>query len=814
MTALQVSLICKPCLCHAYSSNRVPLSLNSHRRRNSLSSSLLLSTIDSASLKFRFRRHRLVFNCTLHPDYVSSSSDSTFSVNNSIPDLEESQGGGIFNELSGENSRIEAEVSVSEGEEFGRVDSEVERKSKLENSLEKGDSKNRLQVVVFLLGLLATARKGLDKLSLSNWFDWWPFWQQEKLLERLIAEADANPQDAAKQSALLAELNKHSPEAVISRFEQRDHAVDSRAVAEYIRALVATDAIDEYLPDEQSGKPSSLPTLLQELKHRASGNMDEPFLNPGISEKQPLHVVMVDPKASNRSSHFAQELISTILFTVAVGLVWVMGAAALQKYIGSLGGMGTSGVGSSSSYSPKEMNKEIMPEKNVKTFKDVKGCDDAKQELEEVVEYLKNPTKFTRLGGKLPKGILLTGAPGTGKTLLAKAIAGEAGVPFFYRAGSEFEEMFVGVGARRVRSLFNAAKKKAPCIIFIDEIDAVGSTRKQWEGHTKKTLHQLLVEMDGFEQNEGIILMGATNLPDILDPALTRPGRFDRHIVVPNPDVRGRQEILELYLQDKPLADNVDVKSIARGTPGFNGADLANLVNIAAIKAAVEGADKLTAVQLEFAKDRIIMGTERKTMFVSEESKKLTAYHESGHAIVAFNTEGAHPIHKATIMPRGSALGMVTQLPSSDETSISKKQLLARLDVCMGGRVAEELIFGQDHITTGASSDLHTATELAQYMVSTCGMSDTIGPVYIKERPGSEMQSRIDAEVVKLLREAYDRVKALLKKHEKALHLLANALLEYETLNAEEIKRILLPYREGRLSEQQQLQVEEELALA
>ncbi|XP_057462844.1 ATP-dependent zinc metalloprotease FTSH 11, chloroplastic/mitochondrial isoform X2 [Actinidia eriantha] len=542
--------------------------------------------------------------------------------------------------------------------------------------------------------------------------------------------------------------------------------------------------------------------------------MDEPFLNPGISEKQPLHVVMVDPKASNRSSHFAQELISTILFTVAVGLVWVMGAAALQKYIGSLGGMGTSGVGSSSSYSPKEMNKEIMPEKNVKTFKDVKGCDDAKQELEEVVEYLKNPTKFTRLGGKLPKGILLTGAPGTGKTLLAKAIAGEAGVPFFYRAGSEFEEMFVGVGARRVRSLFNAAKKKAPCIIFIDEIDAVGSTRKQWEGHTKKTLHQLLVEMDGFEQNEGIILMGATNLPDILDPALTRPGRFDRHIVVPNPDVRGRQEILELYLQDKPLADNVDVKSIARGTPGFNGADLANLVNIAAIKAAVEGADKLTAVQLEFAKDRIIMGTERKTMFVSEESKKLTAYHESGHAIVAFNTEGAHPIHKATIMPRGSALGMVTQLPSSDETSISKKQLLARLDVCMGGRVAEELIFGQDHITTGASSDLHTATELAQYMVSTCGMSDTIGPVYIKERPGSEMQSRIDAEVVKLLREAYDRVKALLKKHEKALHLLANALLEYETLNAEEIKRILLPYREGRLSEQQQLQVEEELALA
>lgn len=663
--------------------------------------------------------------------------------------------------------------------------------------------------LVFLVGLWDSLRRGLGSFNLSEWLNWWPFWQQEKRLERLIAEADANPKDTEKQGALLAELNKHSPESVIRRFEQRDHSVDSRGVAEYLRALVVTNSIAEYLPDEQSGKPSSLPMLLQELKDRAAGNEDGQFRSPGISDKQPLHVVMVDPKASSRSTRFAQELVSTIIFTVVVGLMWVMGAAALQKYIGSLGGIGTSGVGSSATYAPKDLNKEITPEKNVKTFKDVKGCDDAKQELEEVVEYLKNPAKFTRLGGKLPKGILLTGAPGTGKTLLAKAIAGEAGVPFFYRAGSEFEEMFVGVGARRVRSLFQAAKKKAPCIIFIDEIDAVGSTRKQWEGHTKKTLHQLLVEMDGFEQNDGIILMAATNLPEILDPALTRPGRFDRHIVVPSPDVRGRQEILELYLQEKPLSDDVDIKAIARGTPGFNGADLANLVNIAAIKAAVEGADKLASAQLEFAKDRIIMGTERKTMYISEESKKLTAYHESGHAIVAFNTEGAHPIHKATIMPRGSALGMVTQLPSQDETSISKRQLLARLDVCMGGRVAEELIFGEDFVTTGASNDLHTATELAQFMISSCGMSNAIGPVNLKERPGSEMQSRIDAEVVKLLREAYDRVKRLLKKHEKALHTLANALLEYETLNAEDLRRILNPFKDDQLYEQQ-----EELALA
>uniref|UniRef100_A0A2P2JQY4 Uncharacterized protein MANES_14G018100 n=1 Tax=Rhizophora mucronata TaxID=61149 RepID=A0A2P2JQY4_RHIMU len=760
---LQASLLCRPSLSLFRSPPSKQRRRQCHHRHHYHPVSFSLSI-------FPFRKSEFLrVSCKFNPDDAHLTSHSTTPGIHSNLDPQDSRFDDIDSQngsVSGtaEESRIdEFVVEASDGESKGSENSVVARESSNRSLAEKEWTISRMPVVVFLMGLWARARTGVENFLTSDWLGWWPFWPQEKRLERLITDADSNPKDAAKQSAVFAELNKHSPESVIRRFEQREHTVDSRGVAEYLRALVVTNAMAEYLPDEQSGKPSSLPSLLQELKQRLSENADEPFLNPGISEKQPLHVVMVDHKASNKS-RFAQELISTILFTVAVGFMWLFGAAALQKYIGSLGGIGTSGVGSSSSYSPKELNKEIMPEKNVKTFKDVKGCDDAKQELEEVVEYLKNPAKFTRLGGKLPKGILLTGAPGTGKTLLAKAIAGEAGVPFFYRAGSEFEEMFVGVGARRVRSLFQAAKKKAPCIIFIDEIDAVGSTRKQWEGHTKKTLHQLLVEMDGFEQNEGIILMAATNLPDILDPALTRPGRFDRHIVVPNPDVRGRQEILELYLKDKPLADNVDVKVIARGTPGFNGADLANLVNIAAIKAAVEGAEKLTAAQLEFAKDRLLMGTERKTMFISEESKKLTAYHESGHAIVAFNTEGAHPIHKATVMPRGSALGMVTQLPSSDETSVSKKQLLARLDVCMGGRVAEELIFGQDHVTTGASSDLHTATELAHYMVSNCGMSDAIGPVHLKERASSEMQSRIDAEVVKILREAYDRVRALLKK--------------------------------------------------
>ncbi|CAN1158421.1 ATP-dependent zinc metalloprotease FTSH 11, chloroplastic/mitochondrial [Linum perenne] len=677
---------------------------------------------------FRFPIRRL--SCTLHPDAPnfdsnplssSSSSFNSYPPSDSAFDPSSSVSG-----LSKPDDAIQLDPSTlglaSEPHNAGDPDFKNGSGSPAASEAEL------FPTVGLLMKIWAAFRRLIDTLLGILSFKRLPF-KRESRLEALLAEANANPKDPNKETQLLLELSRLSPEDMMIRFEERDHPVDSRGVAEYIKALVNTDAIDDYLPDEKSGKPSSLPALLEELKQRAAGNTDEPFVNPGVSDKQPLHVMMAN-KSRSQKSRFMTELISTILFAAATVIIWLMGAAALQRYIGSLGGIGASGVGSSSSYSPKELNKEVMPEKNVKTFKDVKGCDDAKQELEEVVEYLRNPTKFTRLGGKLPKGILLTGAPGTGKTLLAKAIAGEAGVPFFYRAGSEFEEMFVGVGARRVRSLFQAAKKKAPCIIFIDEIDAVGSTRKQWEGHTKKTLHQLLVEMDGFEQNEvckeGIILMAATNLPDILDPALTRPGRFDRHIVVPNPDVRGRQEILDLYLKDKPVSEDVDVKAIARGTPGFNGADLANLVNIAAIKAAVDGAEKLNAAQLEFAKDRIVMGTERKTMFLSEESKKLTAYHESGHAIVAFHTEGAHPIHKATIMPRGSALGMVTQLPSDDETSISKKQLLARLDVCMGGRVAEELIFGSDHVTTGASSDLNSATELAHYMVSLHHIFDAV----------------------------------------------------------------------------------------
>jgi ATP-dependent metalloprotease len=459
----------------------------------------------------------------------------------------------------------------------------------------------------------------------------------------------------------------------------------------------------------------------------------------------------------------------------------------------SLPGVGGDAAGKSS-FDPKEYDAGAISEQSRKTFNDVKGCDEAKAELQEIVEYLKNPDLFTKLGGKLPKGVLLSGPPGTGKTLLARAVAGEAGVPFFYRAGSEFEEMFVGVGSKRVRQLFKAAKAKMPCIIFIDEIDAVGTSRKAFETQSRKTLNQLLTEMDGFEQNEGIIVIAATNIPEQLDPALTRPGRFDRLVHVPNPDIGGRREILTHYLLNKPVDENVDVESIARGTSGFSGAELFNLVNMAAVQAAVSGETTISLDRLEWAKDRIIMGVERKSAVLTEESKKLTAYHEAGHAVVALRTPGAMPVHKATIVPRGNALGMVTQLPDKDETSITRKQLLARLDVCMGGRVAEELIFGKDEVTTGALSDLQQATRLATYMVGEVGLSSLVGPVHVDSMSKGgrrATEALVDKEVVQLLRDSHARVTKLLTKHVADLHALSAEMLARETLTGPEIVRLL-----------------------
>ncbi len=453
----------------------------------------------------------------------------------------------------------------------------------------------------------------------------------------------------------------------------------------------------------------------------------------------------------------------------------------------------------------------LLTEKHGKvTFDDVAGVEEAKEELKEIVEFLKDPQKFQRLGGKIPKGALLVGPPGTGKTLLARAVAGEAGVPFFTISGSDFVEMFVGVGASRVRDMFEQAKKNAPCIIFIDEIDAVGRHRGAGLGggndEREQTLNQLLVEMDGFESNEGIIILAATNRPDVLDPALLRPGRFDRQIVVPNPDIKGREQILRVHMRNVPLAPDVDVKVLARGTPGFSGADLANLVNEAALLAARKNRRLVTMEDFEEAKDKVMMGPERKSMAMSEEEKKLTAYHEAGHAIVALNVPDADPVHKATIIPRGRALGMVMQLPEEDRYSMRYRQMKSRLAIMMGGRVAEELVFGEENVTSGAQSDIDQATKLARAMVTRWGFSKELGLVAYEDNQeevflGMAISQRkniseataqkIDAEIRRIVDEAYETARTILTEKRKDLETLAQGLLEYETLTGEEIKDLL-----------------------
>src|SRR5258706_4266588 len=444
------------------------------------------------------------------------------------------------------------------------------------------------------------------------------------------------------------------------------------------------------------------------------------------------------------------------------------------------------------------------------TFADVAGVEEAKEDLQEIIAFLKDPKKFTKLGGRIPKGCILVGPPGTGKTLLARAIAGEAGVPFFSISGSDFVEMFVGVGASRVRDLFVQGKKNAACIVFIDEIDAVGRHRGAGLGggneEREQTLNQLLVEMDGFEANEGVILIAATNRPDVLDPALLRPGRFDRQIVVPNPDLSGREKILKVHMRKVPLAPDVEPKVIARGTPGFSGADLANLVNEAALLAARRGKRLVGRSEFEDAKDKVMMGAERRTLAMSEDEKRLTAYHEGGHAVVALNVIGSDPIHKATIIPRGRALGMVMRLPERDQLSLSRQKLHADLCVAFGGRIAEELVFGYEKVTTGAQSDIEMATRMAHAMVTRFGMSDELGPIAYAENQEevflghsiSRQQNvseataqKIDLEVRRIIDDTYKHAKEILKDKIDDLHVLAKGLLEYETLTGEEIKALL-----------------------
>lgn len=444
------------------------------------------------------------------------------------------------------------------------------------------------------------------------------------------------------------------------------------------------------------------------------------------------------------------------------------------------------------------------------TFEDVAGVDEAKEDLQEIVEFLRDPQKFQRLGGRIPRGVLLVGPPGTGKTLLARAIAGEANVPFFTISGSDFVEMFVGVGASRVRDMFEQAKKNAPCIIFIDEIDAVGRHRGAGLGggndEREQTLNQLLVEMDGFEANEGIILIAATNRPDVLDPALLRPGRFDRQIVVPNPDVIGREKILKVHVRKVPLAPDVDLRTVARGTPGFSGADLMNLVNEAALLAARRAKRMVTMAEFEDAKDKVMMGAERRTLVMTEDEKRLTAYHEGGHAIVAFHVPATDPVHKATIIPRGRALGMVMQLPERDKLSMSFEQMTSRLAILMGGRVAEEMIFGADKVTSGAASDIEQATRLARLMITRWGFSDALGTVAYGENQeevflghsvsrqqnvSESTAQKIDAEIRRLVETGLSEARRILSENRRELETLALGLLEYETLSGDEIRDLL-----------------------
>jgi cell division protease FtsH len=506
--------------------------------------------------------------------------------------------------------------------------------------------------------------------------------------------------------------------------------------------------------------------------------------------------IIASPEDSGMPS-FLSILLSWFPMLLFIG-IWVFFMRQMQG--GSRGAMGFG----------KSRAKLLTEHQGRVTFEDVAGIDEAKTELEEVVEFLKDPGKFQRLGGKIPKGVLLVGPPGTGKTLLAKAIAGEANVPFFTISGSDFVEMFVGVGASRVRDMFEQGKKNAPCIIFIDEIDAVGRHRGAGLGggndEREQTLNQMLVEMDGFEANEGVILIAATNRPDVLDPALLRPGRFDRQVVVPNPDVVGREKILKVHMRKTPLAEGVDARIIARGTPGFSGADLANLVNEAALLAARKGRRTVSMQEFEEAKDKVMLGSERRSMVMTDDEKRLTAYHEAGHAVVALHCPASDPIHKATIIPRGRALGMVMRLPEGDRISLAREQIYADLRVACGGRIAEELIFGEERVTTGASSDIRMATDMARRMVTEWGMSDKLGflaynadeqevflgrSVSQQKNVSDATASIIDAETRRIVDEAYDEAMKILKKHDDELERLAQGLLEYETLNGDEIKIIV-----------------------
>ncbi|WP_019961020.1 ATP-dependent zinc metalloprotease FtsH [Woodsholea maritima] len=554
----------------------------------------------------------------------------------------------------------------------------------------------------------------------------------------------------------------------------------------------------QFMTQVERGEVQSVVIEGQNIRGQTNSGEFRTFVPADAPVSQALRENGVDIKAQEPTEgglNIISILISWFPMLLLIG-VWIFFMRQMQG-----GGRGAMGFGKSKA--------KLLTEKTGRvTFDDVAGVDEAKEELQEIVEFLKDPSKFQRLGGKIPKGALLVGPPGTGKTLIARAVAGEANVPFFTISGSDFVEMFVGVGASRVRDMFEQAKKNAPCIIFIDEIDAVGRHRGAGMGggndEREQTLNQLLVEMDGFEANEGIILIAATNRPDVLDAALLRPGRFDRQVEVPNPDIIGREKVLKVHMRNVPLADDVDPKVIARGTPGFSGADLMNLVNEAALLAARRNKRVVAMKEFEDAKDKVLMGPERRSMVMSEKEKILTAYHEAGHAIVGLNVPAADPVHKATIIPRGRALGMVMQLPEADKLSQSREEMISRLAILMGGRAAEELKFGKDKVTSGASSDIEQATRIARAMVTEYGLVDEIGPIAYSHRGDSyqpdigrgtalsaETARMIEDHIRKLVVEGHETARRILTEKGEDWEILAQGLLEYETLTGEEITNLI-----------------------
>ena len=554
----------------------------------------------------------------------------------------------------------------------------------------------------------------------------------------------------------------------------------------------------DFLERVEDGNVASVRLDGEKVFIRGTDNREYRTIRPSGSDIIPdLRAANVEIDAApQETSGFMATLGLWLPFLLLIG-VWIFFMNRMQG--GGRGG--AMGFGKSKA--------KLLTEKTGRvTFDDVAGIDEAKDELEEIVEFLRDPQKFSRLGGKIPKGALLVGPPGTGKTLLARAIAGEAGVPFFTISGSDFVEMFVGVGASRVRDMFEQAKKNAPCIVFIDEIDAVGRHRGAGYGggndEREQTLNQLLVEMDGFESNEGVIILAATNRPDVLDPALLRPGRFDRQVQVQNPDINGRKKILDVHARKTPLGPDVDLRIIARGTPGFSGADLANLVNEAALMAARTGKRFVTMEDFENAKDKVMMGSERRSMVMTEDEKKLTAFHEAGHAVVGLNVPQHDPIHKATIIPRGRALGLVLSLPERDQLSVTKTKYKSKIAMAMGGKVAEEIVFGPENVTSGASSDIQQVSRIARAMVTQFGMSDKLGNIdYANEQQtylgvqgggmqaGPETQEQIDEEVRVLVDEGYETAKRILTERRQDLDNLANGLLEYETLTGAEITKVI-----------------------